>query len=271
LCAPLANYLDEFDNELSRGIIVEQLLGHTTGITDTKYRKLPGEYENIYEAVAEVARSGPGVTPGTLSKGSGINYDIMLVLLETVSGLSLHDYMLENLLTPLGLESTSFDLSKTPSLVPNIVSRYSIAFGGLYHKAWDRDSSIDKIQAWPSRSAYSSISDFAIFLSIWSSNGEVRGVNLTSEHNLKNWRELLYAEANSDKPEECRYAKLQQDANYEHTNLNRWMPSEFGPTVTVFSEYDIQALYFTQVPFNDTNAEFWKGIGTIKQKLDSAK
>lgn len=112
----LQQTLEEFDTEFPNGnsISIAQLLNHQSGIPDYQFvaeeAYEEGEVlnkEDIYEViVAQILENGLQFTPGSGKQYSNSNYLIAALLVEELTQMSYHDYIAQNILSPLQMSST---------------------------------------------------------------------------------------------------------------------------------------------------------------------
>lgn len=104
-------YKGEYGNQKMDSVVeitVEQLLYHTSGIKTEWLGDIEEGEEN--DALEKMVRSLSGnyldSYPGEKYEYSSVNYDILGLLIQEVSGETYEDYMKENILIPLGLNQT---------------------------------------------------------------------------------------------------------------------------------------------------------------------
>ena len=104
--APVSQYLPEFASNGKEAVTVRQLMTHTSGLRPGLSLKEPwsGVEGAIQQACAESLQSAPD----TAFKYSDINYIVLGVLVQRVSGKSLDQFAKEHLFDPLGMEHTCF-------------------------------------------------------------------------------------------------------------------------------------------------------------------
>lgn len=129
LDAPLLTYLPDFilDDHRYRQITVRQMLSHTSGMPDTDdYGWDRPEYDD--QALARYVRSLAHEkligSPGEKFTYSNIGYEILGLLIARVSGQCFEDYMKQNLLLPLGMNSSTFlktEVAPEYATAPHIV------------------------------------------------------------------------------------------------------------------------------------------------------
>ncbi|WP_299099970.1 serine hydrolase [uncultured Winogradskyella sp.] len=108
--------LDEFDPEFPNGnqITIAQLLSHQSGIPDYQF-VVEDAYEqgatldedDIYEVITTmILEDGLNFTPGSGKQYSNSNFLIAALLVQELSQMSYHDYIQQNIFTPLGMTNT---------------------------------------------------------------------------------------------------------------------------------------------------------------------
>lgn len=108
--------LDEFDAEFPDGneINIAQLLSHQSGIPDYQFvveeASSQGAFfdeEDIYEVIIElISENGLNFTPGTGKQYSNSNYLIAALLVQELTGMSYHEYIQQNIFSPLQMSNT---------------------------------------------------------------------------------------------------------------------------------------------------------------------
>lgn len=114
LDAPVTTYLPWFatkDSTLSDRITVHDLLNHTSGlpgrlnthdIKSTNSERIAAQIKHKLQNVQLVA------DPGTAYEYTNMNYDLLQLIIEEVSGSNYHDYMHRHIFQPLGMHQTFF-------------------------------------------------------------------------------------------------------------------------------------------------------------------
>jgi CubicO group peptidase (beta-lactamase class C family) len=117
LDAPVTRYipwLKTYERGVEVPITVVQFLHHTSGLdSNTIYRLSPSEGP---DALTQTVRKLSGIElvtpPGQAYQYATMNYDVLGLLIETVTGQSYDEYIEENVLKPLGLDHTYVDRSR---------------------------------------------------------------------------------------------------------------------------------------------------------------
>lgn len=88
-------------------VTFHQLLTHTGGLID--YTNL-SDNTNVFEFFQDIGDSILFIEPGTLFSYSNTGYALLDLAIEQLSGLSYHEAVFKNVIKPLKLDNTSFDL-----------------------------------------------------------------------------------------------------------------------------------------------------------------
>jgi len=105
----------EYKGELVHGITIRQLLNHTSGVRDVVPAIIGWvHYEDeVYNQIEQVEKYLPEYNqllfaPGSDFTYTNLGYMVLGAVIEAVSGQSYEDYITENILTPAGMNNTSF-------------------------------------------------------------------------------------------------------------------------------------------------------------------
>ena len=170
---PVAKYLPAFDVEGKRGITIEQLLTHTSGLPMSL---ILGRDPRGLTSVREVADLG-GTCELESAPGSAFHYsdqgtDTLTAVIEAVTGAPAESYVREHLLEPLGMHDSACVLPEGHPLRARTVSSYAGARG-----AWSRFWSPADKPLFPvflgSQGLYSTAVDYARFLDLYLHGGRV--------------------------------------------------------------------------------------------------
>ncbi|GAA4846246.1 serine hydrolase domain-containing protein [Paenibacillus vulneris] len=133
----IGDYLPVADG-LDSCITIHQLLTHTSGIRD--FEKLPGFAggleRTLYEGldILQLIQHDPQPSvPGTKWEYCNTGYNLLGVLIETVTGMSYAEFVTQNILAPLGMDTTGFGSSD--SIVHGLAQGYSLNEKGEQVKA----------------------------------------------------------------------------------------------------------------------------------------
>jgi cyclic peptide transporter len=127
---PVSIYLPWFYVKYKKGrpeITIRQLLNHTSGIPEKSIGRIP--IKDHPDALERTVKNLVGIElahqPGTQFQYATVNYDILGLIVETVSGTTFSDYMLKNVFQPLGLAHTTVGRDNSHS---TMAAGYKIGF-----------------------------------------------------------------------------------------------------------------------------------------------
>lgn len=176
LAQPVTTYLAWFrtaDVSRSAGITVGHLLSHTSGFserdgnasqaTDDRRR------EALEEGVRDLARATLAGDPGNAFTYSNINYDVLGLLVQTVSGEDFAQYMVRHVFAPLQM-SNSF-ATASDAAAHQAASGFYAWFGSVWRPA---DVPVPTASM-PSATMYSSAEDISHLLIALLSEGRFEG------------------------------------------------------------------------------------------------
>lgn len=111
-------------------ISIEQLLCHTGGIPSWTIAKIPqgtAAEENLLENTVKTVQNIELVNkPGVRQHYATINYDVLALIIEKVSGMKYETYIEENILQPLGMYESYFGVNDVPN--ESVAQGYRYAF-----------------------------------------------------------------------------------------------------------------------------------------------
>lgn len=122
-------YLPEV-RQIDPRITIKHLMHHISGLRDyNQVKQTQGKFiddpcPDLREAVAEMATQPLNFEPGTDTRYSNINFTILALIVENVSGMPYADYMKQAVFTPLGMKNTQVD--RRGAIVENRVRGYDI-------------------------------------------------------------------------------------------------------------------------------------------------
>lgn len=128
LNAPVQTYIPWFkvdDEEASGKITVNHLLHHTSGLSDSGYGVVLPIETSPEEAVRSLSTAKLTAPVGRTFQYFNMGYTVLAYLVELKSGLSFADYVQVNILTPLGMESSS----ATPEAITDMPKGHTRIFG----------------------------------------------------------------------------------------------------------------------------------------------
>jgi CubicO group peptidase (beta-lactamase class C family) len=136
LDAPVRRYLPYFqmaDEQASATITVRHLLNHTSGISrvmgDEKYPSQTSLDWTMEQRVRELSDNALTHPVGTTYQYSNVNYAILALIVETVSGQPFESYVQEQIFNPLEMSQSSY--YQPAAIPPNSANGYQHWFGFL--------------------------------------------------------------------------------------------------------------------------------------------
>ena len=268
LCDAVAKYIPSFDNDKSRDITIEQLLRHSSGISQDAYTQSLIEYDSLAQAIDEVGIAGPDKTPDKIGPVNHKNTDILGLIIDIVSGQSYQDYIENNIFVPLGMAHSFFHLSEHTDLASLVNSRYEKNENGEFIRTWDNSLPEDDHFQWPSTSAYSTISDISVLVSMWLNKGELNGLRLLSESLVQKWMILGHTPLFNNDTSQCLINTVNPN-NIDYTPATTFSYfSGIGPIFYAIPKHKIVAIYFTQSFWYVWDWSFWRRMHSLSTKLD---
>ncbi len=120
-------WLNEHKDKRFRKITIRQLLSHGAGVIrdglDSDFWSLGRPFPNKEQFKKEVLDADLIINNNTHMKYSNIGYSLLGLIIEQVSGMPYNDYVLSNIVKPLGLENTGPEINST--IKNRIVTGYS--------------------------------------------------------------------------------------------------------------------------------------------------
>lgn len=111
-------------------ITINQLLAHTSGIPPWSIGLIPeGTTEDMLEkTIHNVSDIALDTYPGTAYNYATVNYDILAMIIEEVTGKRYQDYITENILIPLGMTDSYFSTGQEKKS-DKLTKGYRVLFG----------------------------------------------------------------------------------------------------------------------------------------------
>lgn len=118
-------YKDEYVN-----ITINQLLAHTSGIPSWSIRLIPeGTSADILEkTVYNISTIALDTYPGTKHNYATVNYDVLALIIEVVTGQRYQDFVKDNILLPLGMTESYFSTGQE-NVSDKLTKGYKAFFG----------------------------------------------------------------------------------------------------------------------------------------------
>ncbi|WP_164515155.1 serine hydrolase domain-containing protein [Paenibacillus lentus] len=111
-------------------ISINQLLAHTSGIPSWSIRLIPeGTTEDMLEkTIHNISDIALDTYPGTEYNYATVNYDVLAMIIEEVTGKSYQDYVTENILVPLKMIDSYFSTGQEKES-DKLTKGYRVFFG----------------------------------------------------------------------------------------------------------------------------------------------
>ena len=179
---PIQNYLPKFNPENiynDEPITLRQLMSHRAGILrEPAYGNYFSDNEtSLKKTVESVNNSSLIHPPGTITKYSNAGIAVVGYTLEKVFQKPYIEFMQENILTPLGMNDSSFKFKNSMSL--NLAEATMWSYDGRSFKAPRFELGMI-----PAGSLYSSVTDLAKFVNMIFSDGSINGKKFVHPNTL---------------------------------------------------------------------------------------
>ncbi|MBR1743807.1 MAG: beta-lactamase family protein, partial [Lachnospiraceae bacterium] len=148
----VGHYLADEKYQAVRDVKISELLNQTSGIS-------------LYETMSEITRSG---TRGQF-EAAPVNYNILGEIIEHISGVPYEEYVADNILDPLEMESTH-SLRNNAEFSDEMVPGFRYYFGFPFETDNDYDESDDWMQV-SSSLMVSDVKDMGKYLQMYLQNG----------------------------------------------------------------------------------------------------
>lgn len=186
LDAPVQTYLPWFrvaDEEVSSEITVRHLLHQTSGFDEREsyVRNLNTDTSDdaLEKSIRDLQTDKLNFTPGEAFEYANTNYDILGLIVQTVSGQSYEEYVEEKIFAPLDMNQ-SFT-SMEDARAGNLSSGYYPYFG--FTKEFDNQLPYSRIVK-PSAGLFSSTEDLTHYLIAHLNDGQYQGNSILSSEGI---------------------------------------------------------------------------------------
>lgn len=130
---PISDYISSFEPTFKGekvNITIDQLLSHTSGIPPWSIQLIPeGTTEDMLEkTIHNISDIALNTYPGTECNYATINYDVLAMIIEKVTGQSYQDYVTEHILIPLGMTESYFSTGQEQK-PDKLTKGYRVFFG----------------------------------------------------------------------------------------------------------------------------------------------
>ena len=252
----VSEYIPGFDNPSSGNITVEQLLTHHSGLPLTVMTSVD-EYETLQSLANATGFNGPQFTPGTKFWYSDAGSEVLGALIEIVSGMSLDEYVSEEILAPLGMNNTFYYNSETldDPRADKIADLY-IGNIGQWTKYWSPGEAFYRF-AMGSQGLYGTPLDYARFMTMHLDEGVIGETQILSTDAIERTHTPYskMSSLGSDMPYPTGFYQLEAyygqmsilwtDVTEENIKVIGHSGSD-GTYVWAWPELDMIILYFTQ-------------------------
>ena len=181
LDAPVVRYLPEWRGPRASGITIRQLLTHSSGLA--AWRAFYKEATDRADARAQLMLVGPDAPPGTRYVYSDMNFMLLGMVAEKVTGLPLDSAFQTLVARPLRLADTRFrpDSSLRPRIAPTEIDpwRQRQARGEVYDENAFRFDGVSGHAG-----LFSTGDDMARVARLWLNGGELEGIRLASTRTI---------------------------------------------------------------------------------------
>lgn len=188
LSDPVAKYFPSFDTDASRGITVEHLLTHRSGLPMRSAGTLwsnYGSYSNVRQLADYWGAYGPRLfTPGTQYHYADANVDTLAALIEEATGEPTETLIERRLLGPLEMRDTIPLLRDGDSRVERVAAKHA-GGRGRWKPFWRWQGKPYFPFPMFAQGCYSTPVDYARFLAMISDGGVADGDRLLSEAAIK--------------------------------------------------------------------------------------
>lgn len=247
----VAKYIPAFDTDASRGITIEHLLTHRSGLP----MRSPGalwsnyaSYNNIREIADYWGKYGPRLfKPGEQYHYADANVDTLAAVIQQAAGQPTESLIQRRLLEPLGMHDTIPLLRQGDERVTRVATKYA-GGRGRWRPFWKWNGKPYFSFPMFAQGFYSTASDYACFLAMLADGGVVAEQRLLSQAAVER---ILTPVSQTTMPTGC--ARL--DSSYGqlmHLYHQKGEVTVFGHSGSdgtyawVWPRQDLMVLYFTQ-------------------------
>jgi len=193
--APVKNYISWFtlaDPEAAGQITIADLISHTSGFS-TAQGTAPWTYNadcTIEDAVRKLSRVSTVRKPGSAREYSNLDYIILGLVVEKVSGMAYGDYLQRSIFDRLGMRSsyTSPQAAEADGLAPG----HQVVYGITVKTSLP----LPRAQV-PAGFQMSSVEDMAKFAALYLTNGYAQGQSMFKGNELREVRAPMAAYTDS--------------------------------------------------------------------------
>ena len=182
---PASKYLPSFDNERSGAITIRELITHGAGFEQTRFPDGYWARPDLRSAVDLVGEMGPPNPPGESYRYSDHNSATLGAIVAEVTGAPVEEFIQARLLDPLRFRFSPARFSPDSAWAPRMNSTYGTRTDGPLERYWD--PTMPQQTPWfrASGGLYSTVFDYARWLSVWMNLGEYEGGRLLEEATIR--------------------------------------------------------------------------------------
>lgn len=180
----VADHIPAFDRPSTGSITVEDLLTHRSGLPLSILFGVD-EYASLGDMAAAAASADIGFEPGSRFAYSDAGIDVLGALIETVSGQSLHRFVTDQILQPLGMSDSFYYITETAGdeRAARIAPLY-VTQGAGWTRFWTPEAPLYPF-AWGSQTLYGTPMDYARFLAMWLDHGAWREQRILADESVE--------------------------------------------------------------------------------------
>ena len=245
----VAKYIPSFDNERSREITIRQLLTHTAGYVQGGF---PSGYWNtstLREAVDKIGQMGPPHPPGQSFRYSDLSTATLGAVVAEITGSPVERFLESRIFDPLGMSDTYTWFEPNIHWASRMNSTYRRNWFS-WKKYWDNTKKQQTPFFRASGGIYTTVFDYARFLSVWMDFGKYDGGQILSKTSVL--EALKHAPlANYG----CHWSIYDAPTSSGRLPVFGHAGSD-GTLAVAYPELDMLILYFTQSRGTNTINEF---------------
>lgn len=182
---PAGQYLPSFQNKKSGKITIRHLLKHTSGFRQDDFPSGYWHRSTLRDAVDLIGGIGPPSLPDDVFRYSDKNTATMGAIIAEITGEPAEHFIQRRILDPLGMKDTFSYFSPEYPWAQRMNSTYRLD-GDRYRKYWDNTQHQETPFFRASGGLYTTVCDYARFLSVWTNFGAYESGTLLKKETIKN-------------------------------------------------------------------------------------
>jgi len=248
---PVARFLPSFDNGRSGAITIRQLLTHGAGFEQTRFPEGYWTRPDLRSAVDLIGETGPPNPIGVSYSYSDHNSATLGAIIAELTGAPAEEFIRERILDPLGLADTHAYFAPDSSWAPRVNSTYGTASDGPVERYWDNTMAQQTPWFRASGGLYSTVYDYARWLSVWMNLGAYEGGRLLQESTVREALAQGYSAGYGMHWERFPETEQEEEAGDASDSGDNGLPrfghrGSDGTLAIAFPDQDAMVLYFTQ-------------------------